>query len=602
MKTQKTNRRMTTAIYSSLLDRTLARIITTVMFILPTVVYSQRPEWTVYNSANSELPYNGVTSLAIDAQGNIWIGTGIFGGYTGGGLAMFDGENWMIYNTSNSKLPHNDLPVLNIDSQGSLWIGTDGGGLARFDGINWTVYNASNSGMPDNRVYGLPFDTVGNLWISTFGLAKFDGINWMVYNTSNSGLPSNLTTCAVIDLEDNVWIGTWDGGIVKFDGIRWTVYNTSNSRLPNNTIWDLTFDIQGNLWVGTNGGGAAMFDGTNWRVYNTSNSKLPTNTVHRFSIDSQGYIWMGTDSGLAIFDGENWRIYNTSNSGLPDNDIWCIAFDGHENIWIGTGRGGLAMFHPKPVIDFNGDGTVDIKDLLRLIESWEQGDPAVDMAPLPFGDGIVDSLDLELLMSCWEQPVDDPTLLAHWALDEVEGIIAYDSAGVNDAFVIGGAEWQPNAGQVNGALELNGVDGCAIANQVINPADGPFSVFAWIKGGAPGQVSVSQQGATNWLGSDPDLGCVMTELMPPSVGRFAPQPLKSEFVITDGEWHRIGFVWDGANRALYVDNILVAEDAQKNLYSSFGGLNIGCGSNSAAETYWCGLIDDVRVYNRAVKP
>ena len=42
-------------------------------------------------------------------------------------------------------------------------------------------------------------------------------------------------------------------------------------------------------------------------------------------------------------------------------------------------------------------------------------------------------------------------------------------------------------------------------------------------------------------------------------------------VITDGAWHRIGFVWDGFNRSLYVDDILVAEDTQQGLGSSVGG-------------------------------
>jgi hypothetical protein len=73
-------------------------------------------------------------------------------------------------------------------------------------------------------------------------------------------------------------------------------------------------------------------------------------------------------------------------------------------------------------------------------------------------------------------------------------------------------------------------------------------------------------------------------------------------VIIDGQWHRIGFIWDGANRALYVDDILVAEDTQNNLASSLDGLNIGCGSNSAMGSFWSGLIDDVRIYNRAVRP
>ena len=79
-------------------------------------------------------------------------------------------------------------------------------------------------------------------------------------------------------------------------------------------------------------------------------------------------------------------------------------------------------------------------------------------------------------------------------------------------------------------------------------------------------------------------------------------PLLSETTITDGEWHRIGFVWDGSNGTLYVDSIAVAQDTQDDLANSSNGLNIGCGKNVQPGTYFSGLIDDVRIYNRAVKP
>ena len=253
---------------------------------------------------------------------------------------------------------------------------------------------------------------------------------------------------------------------------------------------------------------------------------------------------------------------------------------------------------PSP--DFNGDGVINIKDLLKLIESCGQDESKFDITPSPFGDGIVDALDLELLMSYWQQSVDDPTLIAHWAMDEEEGIIAYDSAGICDAYLMGDPIWQPDAGQVGGALMFDGVDDYVLAPVGLSPADGPFSVFAWVTGGAPGQAIISQSNGTNWLGADSDLGCLMTELIPPAVGRFVPQPLNSEFVITDGQWHRIGFVWDGSNRSLYVDDVLVAVDTQNNLQGSVGGLYIGCGST--AGTYWTGLIDDIRVFNRAVRP
>jgi N-acetylneuraminic acid mutarotase len=251
---------------------------------------------------------------------------------------------------------------------------------------------------------------------------------------------------------------------------------------------------------------------------------------------------------------------------------------------------------PSP--DFNGDGFVDIKDLLRLIESWGQDDQIIDIAPPLFGDGVVDALDLELLMNYWHQPVDDPTLLAHWALDETEGIIAYDSAGVNDAVVVGGTVWQPNSGQVDGALHLDGVDGYVVAGLVLNPVEGPFSVFAWIKGGLPGQVVIAQQFSANWLLADAE-GNLMTELTSP--GRTG-KPMLSQTNITDGNWHRIGLVWDGSHRTLYIDDIAVSQDTQDSLNGSTNGLYIGTGESMEPGTYWSGLIDDVRIYNRAVTP
>jgi hypothetical protein len=78
--------------------------------------------------------------------------------------------------------------------------------------------------------------------------------------------------------------------------------------------------------------------------------------------------------------------------------------------------------------------------------------------------------------------------------------------------------------------------------------------------------------------------------------------LFSDAIITDGNWHRIGFVWDGAKRALYVDDFLVAEDAQTALAECCGGLNIGCGRDLTAGTFFTGLIDEVRIYDRVVAP
>jgi hypothetical protein len=250
-----------------------------------------------------------------------------------------------------------------------------------------------------------------------------------------------------------------------------------------------------------------------------------------------------------------------------------------------------------PPPDFNGDGRIDGRDVVILAESWGQDDPICDIAPPPFGDGIVDLQDLIALTEHIGEEVEDPTLIAHWALDETDGMVAYDSAGENDGAILGIPAWHPQGGMMDGALELNGTC-CIVTESVVSPAGGPFSVLVWIKGAAAGQTLISQGGGVNWLMVDA-AGALMTELK--STERHASL-LCSDAVIADGQWHRIGFTWDGSNRTLCVDDVPVAQDPQSGLEDCHGGLNIGCGKDMTPGTFVSGLIDDIRIYKRAVKP
>jgi len=252
-----------------------------------------------------------------------------------------------------------------------------------------------------------------------------------------------------------------------------------------------------------------------------------------------------------------------------------------------------------PIVDFNGDEVVDIKDLVILIEHWGTNETLCDIGPMPWGDGKVDEKDLEVLMRYWQQEVLPVSLIAYWKLDEAEGIVAADKAGTNNATLVGNPIWQPAGGKLGGALQLDGINDYVSAPFVVDPAKSPFSVFAWVKGGGPGQVIVSQADGANWLmAADPD-GALMTDL---KVQNRKPKALTSAVVITDGDWHRVGLSWDGSNRILYVDDVEVAKDTQANLPSSTGGLYLGAGSTMTPSAFWSGLIDDVRIYDRPVKP
>jgi len=64
--------------------------------------------------------------------------------------------------------------------------------------------------------------------------------------------------------------------------------------------------------------------------------------------------------------------------------------------------------------------------------------------------------------------------------------------------------------------------------------------------------------------------------------------------------HRIGLVWDDVDRILLVDEQEVARDEQAELAISDAGLIIGVGATPGR--FFSGLIDDLRIYRRAVKP
>ena len=200
----------------------------------------------------------------------------------------------------------------------------------------------------------------------------------------------------------------------------------------------------------------------------------------------------------------NTPYYDTSPSFSADG---CTLHFAHNDVteWGGrhTGWGGTFKIYRmtiRPVVDLNSDGIVDSADMCIIVDHWGEDYSLCDIGPTPFGDGIVDVQDLIVLSEHLFENVDDPTLIAHWALDETEGNTAQDSANAN------------------------------------------------------------------------------------------------------GDWYRVGFVRDGINRILYVDDIEVTRDTAETLESADAGLCIGAASTLAPGAYFSGLIDDVRIYNRAVKP
>jgi Tol biopolymer transport system component len=318
-------------------------------------------------------------------------------------------------------------------------------------------------------------------------------------------------------------------------------------------------------------------------------------------------LWVTTRPTL----GEPWGP--PLNPGGPLNTTygeWCpsISPDGL-SLYFGDyqaprpgGVGGEDIWQAPivPIVDFNGDGIVDAGDMCVMVEHWGENYSLCDIGPTPLGDGIVDVQDLIVLAEHLFEEVSDPTLIAHWPLDETQGGTAYNSAFDCDGTLVGEPVWQPDGGVVAGALQFDGIYDYVSTPFVLDPANGKFSVVAWIKGGAPGQAVLSQADGASWLRADFVEGNLMADLRS---GRSGGS-LLSQTCITDGDWHSVGFMWDGSYRHLYVDGAEVANDTTplSRLGSAEGGLYFGAGSTLAPDAFWSGLIDDVRIYNRSISP
>ena len=291
----------------------------------------------------------------------------------------------------------------------------------------------------------------------------------------------------------------------------------------------------------------------------------------------------------------NSSALDYSATVLPDGSA---LYFGSERLG-GSGGGDIWQAPIIPIVDFNGDGIVDSADMVIMVDNWGTDNSLCDIGPMPWGDGVVDVEDLKVLA---EHLFEDYRLIHHWKLDEDSGSTAHNSVGDVDAALHGAPHWQPFDGILDGALTFDGQNDYLTTPFVLDPAAGSFSVFVWIKGTERGRAIISQDNSRGvshlWLGTNASNGGLITRLMHPTYS-----PLISEVVITDGQWHHVGLVYDleKLHRYLYIDGVEVAADSEYVGGVEFNrGLYVGVGEGMNPVTFWSGTMDDIRIYNNVL--
>ena len=253
------------------------------------------------------------TAFLVDNSANKWIGFRTIGGNAG--LVKYDNLNWTLYNqTSSPVFPSNGVTALAKDNSGNIWIGTNDVGLVKFDGINFTTYNTAN-GLPTNTITCV--ETVGNqIYIGTkSGLSRFDGVTFTNYNVANGLLPSDTISCIKAESPNLILLGGLNR-MVEFT-INGTFSSTSfinkNISINANLINCIYIDSQNNKWLGTTYAGILKYSGATFdKVINLYGAGI-TSYIPNKVVD----IAEGLHNGI-IFNHKSNPSFNNNLSGLTE--------------------------------------------------------------------------------------------------------------------------------------------------------------------------------------------------------------------------------------------------------------------------------------------
>ena len=357
-------------------------------------------ERAIFYGRPEGLPEGDLLSVALDAQGNPWVGsdTGFIARFANGVFTTFWPPAGMEARTFGSMV---------FDADQSLWISTYAGGLLRFRGGAFESLSGSGDYPRDLQCVWL--DSRGELWVGTSnaGLYQLQDAPFTPYGPPE-GLSDQLTDLVMEDAEGAIWVGTGEenGADRMFHGA--VTHLGRRQGLPSLNVLTFANRRQGGVWIGTDKGlvswnsgvvessllpgipaGVACFailedspdctwlgtDAGLWELRSgvvTQHSKangLPSNQVRAVISDRAGGVWVGTyDGGVAHFSADRtWRVW-TTRDGLPVDYIRSLLLDDDGTLWIGTNGGGLVRMRGSTVFVFNEDNGLPNDQVFHVLD------------------------------------------------------------------------------------------------------------------------------------------------------------------------------------------------------------------------------------------
>lgn len=372
--------------------------------------YAQGDQFFIKHVTRKDgLSNSEVTAVAQDSRGFLWIGTRA-------GLNRYDGQSIKVYRNmqgDTTSLADNSITTLFVNKQGELWIGTENNGLSIYDAShdnfrNYSWYMADPGSLSFNYVTSIEQDTEGTMWVATLmGLNKYnphadnferylrevtvyikertiDSLRkWQCPNGIMEALQQNIDVplnngqfvalinnrywirkaVGVCDIDHkgdpirviesdnagNLWLGFERDGLGKFDPVSKSIVKFPGI-VQHEKVLTLFYD-NGYLWIGTEEGHVCRYSVASEKL-DRFRKDTPDKFVKAILRDSHGRLWIGDSRGLNLFHAEQnefFRVsFNEQGEQLINRDVSFIFEDMHENLWVCSSQGGLSLLKYEP--------------------------------------------------------------------------------------------------------------------------------------------------------------------------------------------------------------------------------------------------------------
>ena len=287
-------------------------------------------------------PLAGLTRGFVANRSGLWISSE-------SGIGRFDGERWHVYGPDEG-LPSDMVTTLATDADGNVWagFGAERIGFATYEADldRWRVIpnivindhptngHPPDSRMADNRVMSLGITSQESIWFGTYigdiGRVAEDELR---YRPDDYRLYWRSIRSILVPPDDSVWLAGWEGRLARFvtGENRWEIYERDLSTAEVRAL----VVTEDKAWFGSSAGVVALdTNGSGSCVLIQSQEEL--NVISGQFDPITGNVWWATDnSGGYLLDRESEQLETPvlSLRGRnfvdtvrgPDDAIWFVT-------------------------------------------------------------------------------------------------------------------------------------------------------------------------------------------------------------------------------------------------------------------------------------